>query len=187
MKEQILELRKQGKTYDEIQRILNCSKGTISYHCGLGQKENNLNRQRKRRSKLHPYSSKIEDFFRVKQRKSFIPKTTTFLQKQLREKIYKFQKRDNPNMKQTFDFNDVIDKFTEKPKCYLTGDDIDIYQPSSYQFDHIIPKSRGGSDTLDNLGITTKQANLAKGNMTPDELIFFCKKVLENNGYQISK
>ena len=39
MKEQILQLRNSGKTYNEISLILGCSKGTISYHCGEGQKQ----------------------------------------------------------------------------------------------------------------------------------------------------
>lgn len=34
MKEQILRLRSEGKTYNEIKVILNCAKSTISYHCG---------------------------------------------------------------------------------------------------------------------------------------------------------
>lgn len=33
MKENILKLRKEGKSYNEIRNILGCSKGTISYHC----------------------------------------------------------------------------------------------------------------------------------------------------------
>ena len=33
MKEQILNLRKEGKSYNEIKKILNCSKSTISYYC----------------------------------------------------------------------------------------------------------------------------------------------------------
>jgi len=33
MKEQILKLRKEGKTYNEIHELLGCSKSTISYHC----------------------------------------------------------------------------------------------------------------------------------------------------------
>ena len=39
MKEEILRLRQEGKTYTQIQDILGCSRGTISYHCGDGQKE----------------------------------------------------------------------------------------------------------------------------------------------------
>lgn len=38
MKVKILELREKGKTYNEIVAILGCSKGTVSYHCGNGQK-----------------------------------------------------------------------------------------------------------------------------------------------------
>ena len=33
MKEQILKLRKEGKTYNQIQDELGCAKSTISYHC----------------------------------------------------------------------------------------------------------------------------------------------------------
>ena len=32
-KEDIVRLRKQGKTYDEIEEELGCSRGIISYHC----------------------------------------------------------------------------------------------------------------------------------------------------------
>jgi hypothetical protein len=39
LKEQILKLRIDGKTYNEIRTILNCSKATISYHC----KRHNVN------------------------------------------------------------------------------------------------------------------------------------------------
>jgi len=47
MKEKILELRNEGKSYREIQKILGCSKSTISYHCGNGQKEKTKNRTKK--------------------------------------------------------------------------------------------------------------------------------------------
>jgi hypothetical protein len=33
LKKQIVKLRLEGKTYNEIKDILNCSKSTISYHC----------------------------------------------------------------------------------------------------------------------------------------------------------
>jgi hypothetical protein len=45
MKQKILELRSEGKTYAQIVRILGCSKGTISYHLGEGVKRRALNRQ----------------------------------------------------------------------------------------------------------------------------------------------
>lgn len=53
MKEQILKLRSEGKTYTEIKEILKCSKGTISFYCGEGQKEkyriNNLRAKSRKR------------------------------------------------------------------------------------------------------------------------------------------
>ena len=33
IKEKIINLRKKGKSYNEISKELNCSKATISYHC----------------------------------------------------------------------------------------------------------------------------------------------------------
>ena len=33
LKLEILELRKQGKSYREIENILNCTRSTISFHC----------------------------------------------------------------------------------------------------------------------------------------------------------
>ena len=52
MKEQILKLRNEGKTYSEIKKILGCPKSTISYYCGNEQKEKTKNRIRKRRSNI---------------------------------------------------------------------------------------------------------------------------------------
>jgi len=40
LKEKIISLRKSGKTYSEIISELNCSKGTISYHCKNAGLEN---------------------------------------------------------------------------------------------------------------------------------------------------
>lgn len=182
-RDKILELRKQGKTYDEIKTILGCSKATISFHCGQGQKEKNNKRQQKNRFKQHPYTSKVYGYqYRLHKTKKIFDKSS--IEIQLRDKINNFKKV--INMKQNFTLQDVIDKFGENPKCYLTGEVIDIYQPKTYEFDHIIPVSRGGDNSLENLQITTKKANRAKQNMTPDEFIFLCKKVLENNNYQVN-
>lgn len=45
MKQRILELRAEGKTYDEIVEIVGCSKGTVAYHCGEGVKAKYLIRR----------------------------------------------------------------------------------------------------------------------------------------------
>ena len=51
-KDDILKLRADGKTYKEIQNILGCSKGTISYHLGEGQKEKTRDRSNRSRTLL---------------------------------------------------------------------------------------------------------------------------------------
>ena len=47
--EMILELRKKGYAYRQIEKELGCSKGTISYHIGKGQKEKTKTRLNKTR------------------------------------------------------------------------------------------------------------------------------------------
>ena len=54
-KEQILKLRDEGYSYREIQKIVGCSKGTISYHCGPGQKIKTFNKTTERRTKARQF------------------------------------------------------------------------------------------------------------------------------------
>lgn len=54
-KDKILELYNSGMSYSQIQKELGCSKGTISYHVGLGQKEKTAERSRKIVSKIRKY------------------------------------------------------------------------------------------------------------------------------------
>ena len=55
LKEKIIALAEQGWTYNMIKRRLNCSKSTISYHLGEGQKEKSRARVRKQRDKSVRY------------------------------------------------------------------------------------------------------------------------------------
>ena len=52
MKKQILQLRQEGKNYNEIAAITGASKGTISYHCGKSVKEKTNLRHRAAKSKI---------------------------------------------------------------------------------------------------------------------------------------
>lgn len=191
MKEKILELRKEGKTYNEIKTILKCSKGTISYHCGDGQKDMARNRVRKRRK--NNLKSKI-DRFKIRKGKEVIDDELKVKEdRYIRESIRKFQKRDNnikgtinKDINTTFTWEDVLDKFGENTHCYLSGEKINLFE-NSYNLDHIIPVSKGGSNKFDNLGITHKIVNTMKSNLTTEELIDWCKKILEFNDYKIEK
>jgi len=176
MKEEILKLRSEGKTFNEIKEILKCSKSTISYHCSDEQKEKSKLRRQKRRKNI------------------LIGKTERFIyrkSKNINESIRKFQKRDNsikgyvnPNIEVTFTWKDVLEKFGENTYCYLSGEKINLNE-DNYSLDHILPASRGGDNSLSNLGITHKVVNTIKSDLTPDELIEWCKKILEFNNYKI--
>jgi len=50
LKERIISLRKDGKTYSQIQAKLRCSKGIISFHIGTGVKERQIKRQQNNRT-----------------------------------------------------------------------------------------------------------------------------------------
>ena len=47
--------------------------------------------------------------------------------------------------------------------------------------DHIIPKSKGGSNDKSNLRLAILDANMAKRNKTDDEFIQLCKEVINSN------
>lgn len=174
MKDKILKLREEGKTYKQIQNLLNCSKSTISYYCGENQREKTKHRTQKRRKNI--LLKKVEEFKYRKLRNN-------------KEKVRRFNKRDefifiNKEIKQTFTWSDVLEKFGQNTFCYLSGEKINLFE-DYYNLDHIIPHSRGGNNTLSNLGITHEVVNRMKSDLTPEELIFWCKKILEFNGFTV--
>lgn len=60
LSEQIKELASDGKSYREIQSILGCSKGTISYHLGEGQVEKNRQRRQHHRNTIRDYFRQVK-------------------------------------------------------------------------------------------------------------------------------
>jgi len=180
-KDEILRLRSEGLSYREIEKRVGCCRGTISYYCGEGQKEKSRNRQRTNRAKRHPFQSKVERFaFQYSQRDKKISKTSW--EKLLYAKLKRFIRMpDDKYGTPEFTVQDVLDKVGDTPKCYLTGRPINIHDTSSYHFDHILPRSKGGDNSLDNLGIAVKDANLAKRGLTVEEFVQLCKDVVEYN------
>jgi len=55
LKDEIFKLKKEGYSYGDIQKELGCSKGTISYHLGVGQKDKAGGRRRDGRNKIAKY------------------------------------------------------------------------------------------------------------------------------------
>lgn len=174
--QKIIELRSQGKTYKEIIDITGCSKGTVAYHCGPGQKEKKQKRDKKR-TIAHRIELKAWHF-----------------QKALRSRAEDFQR---PRVKcqgesflgkrdLSFSWKDVIEKFGWETTCYLTGRKIDLTESSTFSFDHIKPVAHDGPNELDNLGITCKNANRAKSDMSVAEFVQLCKEVCEHHGYKVT-
>ncbi len=181
-KNQILTLRAEGKSYDQICRELNCSKSIVAYHCSESARKKQSDRQRKLR-KENVLLKKVDNFKQSKHSK----KINQFIlqPKQLQwHKVRKYRERKSEKSEE-FSYKDVVKKFGEQTICYLTGRPIDLKEPRLYHFDHIVPVSRGGKNTLSNLGIACKEANMGKSNLLLDEFIQLCKDVLEHHGYNI--
>jgi 5-methylcytosine-specific restriction endonuclease McrA len=80
----------------------------------------------------------------------------------------------------SFKVDDLLNKIGDNPICYLTGRPINLLDGKSYHLDHIIPKNRGGTNTLDNCDIACKDANQAKSNLMYEEFIELCKEILDH-------
>ena len=152
---------------------MNCSISVICYHCGKGQKEKVHSRVKTYRSR-NPLIRKLDTFNQLYKKKGLFNKVTHF-------------NRTKENSDVTVKL--VLEKLCQdgQAKCYLTGEEIDISQSSTYSFDHIIPVAKGGNNQFSNLGICTQEINMAKSDKTPEEFFELCKKVLIHNGYTVNK
>ena len=69
LKEKIIALASKGFSYRQIQKELGCSKSTISYHLGKGQKEKARARVRKQRDKGVRYEPKSWQYIENNERR----------------------------------------------------------------------------------------------------------------------
>lgn len=182
LKEQILLLRSEGQSYNKIAEALKCSKSLICYHCGNGQKKKMLDRNRNNSTKLRSRISKKIDsfgiFFQYGELVASQEKTSKIISKKIRTFSRGSQMSKSTYNKPTFSVDQLLSKIGDNPRCYISGEPIDIGDTRSWHLDHIIPKSRGGSNNLDNANVCLAKVNIAKGSMTNEEFIEMCKKVV---------
>jgi CRISPR/Cas system Type II protein with McrA/HNH and RuvC-like nuclease domain len=110
----------------------------------------------------------------------------------LRTATRDFQRREhghviNKSNKYEFYLNDVLNKFGIETMCYLSGIKINLLTDTNYSLDHITAASRGGDNSLENMGILNGTVNKMKHNLTIDEFLNLCKRILEHNGYRVRK
>ena len=172
-KEDILRLRAEGKSYRDISRELGCSKSVISYHCGNGsEKKRCLLRNETRKVLARKISS-----FRCRLPRKILTNKLKGFRRHEKGVRYKNKSKVN-NISKDYTTQDVVDKISSNPVCYLTGKTIDIDNGASYHLDHIIPTAQGGTNDLNNLGICTADANQAKGQLSIDQLYELCETIL---------
>ena len=169
LKNNILRMRSEGASYRKIQAELGCSKATIAYYLSDGEKAKVAERTRALRSQ-NSLIRKTESF--QAQRKGQNNKAAHF------HRDYEGKGYSSMN----FSYDDVVEYLDGNYTCYLTGDTIELNDPKSYSFDHIVPVSRGGTNELHNLGLTTREANAAKSDMTVEEFVDMCVKVAKHFG-----
>ena len=173
-KEAILRLRSEGRTYSEIEEELGCSKSTISYHCGENKTEKTRVKNRNK-SNEHKLSRKVSAFKSRITRNTFRGKIKTFKKRNKNRRTHAYVN----NISKNFTVKDVLEKFGDAPVCYLTGVPLNLNDPESYQFDHIVPTSKGGTNDLSNLGICTRSANYAKNDLSVEDLYDLCEQILK--------
>lgn len=164
--DKIRKLKKEGKSNRNIAKMLKCSETLVFYYTSEAHRKNTLAAQRRSRAK-NPVMSKLEMFTRIADKR----KRTSF-------------KRVNPDKLTPKQLFSILSK---NPVCYLTGEKINLLDKKTYHLDHKVPRSRGGSNTLSNLGLATKAVNIAKSNLTPEEFISLCIKVISHAGYSVKK
>lgn len=168
LENQILILRKEGKSYNEIKKIIGCTKSLVCYYCGEDQKNKNTLRRKKNNKKLFTKISHRVDTFRGRTSRNDLSFNKKYIG------------RDSQS-------NDFVNKIINNPICYLTGKQINLEETKSYCLDHIVPYSISQNNSIENMGICTVEVNKAKSDLTIKELLNLCKNILEYNGYEVNK
>lgn len=78
-------------------------------------------------------------------------------------------------------------KINKTSSCYLTGRPLTLTDKTSWSLDHKNPRSRGGTNSIHNMGVASTIANQSKMTMNVREYLDLCQEVLRNHGYIVYK
>lgn len=136
----------------------------------------------------HPIIKKISNFYedrdsyKKKNKLNIVePCGDRKLSKILSIKIIRFgrNKKEGTYEGMRFSAKQLLEKIGSDPRCQLTGRPIDLSDGPSYHLDHIIPKTKGGDNSLDNCQILCREANQSKAGLTTEEFLSLCAEVLD--------
>jgi len=139
VKEKILTLRQEGHSYNSIKRETGVSKSTVSYHCGVGQKEKTISLMMKRKEgicgkvhafiytprkpyqavvyKLGPIRKKARGFIHGPRRRT-AGMTYQIMKSKLKhpnQKVWAYIGKVFPSIKSEKDIIQAVNQWTEKP------------------------------------------------------------------------
>ena len=127
-KEDILKLREDGKTYNEIKNILGCSKATISYHCKRwGLNDIGLNKEKLNNEII----KKVKDYYKSHTKKETaknfnISETTVLKYADIKRVILTSEERKKRNYKHVKDRRQKLKEMSVEykgGKCEICGYD----------------------------------------------------------------
>lgn len=165
LRDQIIELKSQGLSVKSIAEKLGCTKTNIYYHITPGERERVLVFQRIQRKRNHVILEK-----RMRQRYENV--------------IKRFRgRKEEPNT--VCSYAEFL-KLSKSKVCNISGRPVDILSPDCH-VDHLIPVSKGGNHSIDNLQLVCKEANMAKYDLSMEELLLLCTDILCHNGFTVKK
>tara|TARA_R100000781_G_scaffold1388_3_gene2281 strand:+ start:173 stop:850 length:678 start_codon:yes stop_codon:yes gene_type:complete len=197
LKSEILEMHQNGYSYNKIREVTSLSKGTICYHLGKNQKQKTLERTRKIRSKPGGTLRRKMYLFRERFLDYDLPINNTGRTRNFYFKFCEFMNNPKGDKKPMFKellehlwpggCNDKREDFWHT--CALSGADINLNAGKEDKdvgaLDHKMPRSRGGSNDFSNCQPLSARVNQMKSDMTNEEFIEQCKKILSYQGYEI--
>jgi len=197
LKDNILELRSKGYSYNKIVEELGCGKSTVSYH--LSDKTKRSKKEWKQRNKASVSITKKINYFhktykpkpnytisRGKERKTPIKgRINRKIQTFIGNSYGRYGKKTMTRTRSTFGIKDVKRDFDKSPNCFYTGRPLVWENTGDWHMDHYIPRSKGGSFLYSNMRISCKEANIAKSDLYFEDLLKLCEDILTHNGAKV--
>ena len=215
-REELKAMHESGLSYNKIREITGLSKSTISWHLSkkARSKVTEYRANRNKNSICWKLSRKTDHFLektltrkpakpsREKPKRAFENKSKIFkrIKSRIGTKASDFKKTDRiGNMAREFGYKDLLKHFGYKgeitdeglanweAKCAYSGRKLNLLDTTTYSFDHIVPRAKGGTNDMDNCALTSREANQAKSDLSKDEFLKLCEDVLRHHGYKVEE